>query len=144
MYMYVCKYISNDRNRNNELERMWKASVKAKFKVLLQNLRGGSEKTHKTCSSWPRFKPGTRGYEALNHKILPINYKYITQNCEDYLTVYSILGLQHDPGLHIMEVNILFLVCSQILLQRYLFHCNGTVELKQITLLYAVRPSHFH
>jgi hypothetical protein len=31
-----------------------------------------------------------------------------------------------------MEVDILDLDCSQILLQRYLFHCNGTVVLKQM------------
>jgi len=43
-----------------------------------------------------------------------------------------------------MEADILVLECNRILLQRYRFHCNGTVVLKQTTLLYAVRLSQFH
>jgi hypothetical protein len=83
---------------------------------------------------------GPPGYEALNHKVQSISFNHITQYSKYYLTVRDILELQHDPGLHIMEVDILDLDCSQILLQKYLSHCIGTVVLKQIMLLYAVRP----
>jgi hypothetical protein len=31
---------------NNELERMWKEEVVAQFKVLYQNLSGGTEENH--------------------------------------------------------------------------------------------------
>jgi hypothetical protein len=31
---------------NNEMERMWKVAVMAKFKVLSQHLLGGTEKKH--------------------------------------------------------------------------------------------------
>lgn len=34
---------------NNEFERMWKKTVVASFKVLLQNLHGGTEEIQTKC-----------------------------------------------------------------------------------------------
>jgi hypothetical protein len=49
---------------NNELKRMWKEVVMAKFKVLSQHLPVGTEENHEKPQSGqpvsgPRFEPGT-------------------------------------------------------------------------------------
>jgi hypothetical protein len=54
---------------NNELERIWKESVVASFKVLSRRLPGGSEENHeKIYAGWPvcepRFEPVPPKYEA--------------------------------------------------------------------------------
>lgn len=36
----------------NELERMWKESVSAKFKILFRHLSGGTEDNHEYCHHW--------------------------------------------------------------------------------------------
>lgn len=75
--LYVCMYTSNDRIRNNELKRMWKES-RLNLRYYPRIHMKGVRKPTRQAISVPRFKLGTTGYGAPNHKIQPINNTHIT------------------------------------------------------------------